>query len=900
MFRRKKRTNQDFSNEIQAHIQLEADRLQQEQGLSAEEALGRARRAFGNVTRSSEEFYESSRWIWFDHLAKDVRFALRQMKREPVATAIIVLSLALGIGVNTAIFSLADQALLRALPVEKPSELVQLDWNGPFVGTGMGSVGIGSLIPYLMYKELQASNDVFSGMFASSSWDVHLASGDRAEPAAVEIVTGSYFTTLGVRPTLGRLIDEADDLKPDAHPVAVLSYGYWRNRLGGDPGAVGKQVRVNGFPMTVIGVAEQSFHGIDWSMAPAMWVPMMEKIRVTPGWSGLDERRTRFLHVFGRLRPGMTREQAQARLQPWFKAYLRADTERTGWPQITQAQMHEYLGASLDLLPGGRGPWFMRRIIEKPVLILLAGTAMILLLACLNVANLSLARALARRRTIALRTALGASRARVLAEQIVESALLAAVGCAAGALFAPAVIRAMLSFMPQLSAGDVALSTSLDLRVLAFALVATAVAAILSGAAPALYAASVHPIDSLKTQSTSVAGGLAFRKTLVVGQFALALLLLVGAGLFARTLATLRAQGPGFPTANLLMFRLAPSEDGYDGAESKLLFRRVLARVQSLPEVERAGLARWEMLRAGGWDNPVTIVSHRRFVTRDSIAMNAVTPAFFDTIGVAVTRGRMFTEADSTPGEKWALRSAIVNQEFVRQYFQGDDPVGARLGIGDQADNPADLTIVGVVSNFHDHDLREPRPQVYFPLWERSVDEGTFYVRWRGSADSAARSIRAVVREMNAALPVLSLRTLDDQLDRMLTLERMLATLAGGFAAVATVLSMIGLYGILSFSAGRRTKEIGIRLALGARPWSARGLILKEAALLAFAGGAIALPASWVLGRLVESQLYGVRPMDLTTIMIAGVILAFVCLAASAVPARRAGSISPMNALRDE
>ncbi len=835
----------------------------------------------------------------FGSILRDLRFASRKLVQSPGVTAAIVVSLALGIGFNTAIFSLADQALVRTLPITEPERLVQLDWNGRFVGNGMGNVGIGSLIPYPLYRDLREENEIFEDMLGRAPADVHLAIGNESEPASVEIVTGSYFPTLGVRPALGRLLDDTDDLQVDAHPVVVLSYDYWQSRVGGDPSIVGKTTRINGYPMTVIGVAEQGFRGMDWFQSPALWVPMMMKSRVTPVWSGLDERRARFMHAFGRLKPGMGRERAKAGLQPWFKAYLHADTEREGWPQLTEQQTSEYLGSTLDLLPGGQGDTFLRSyIIEKPILILVAATSLILLLACLNVANLSLAKALARRRETALRTALGASRQRILAEQLIESAVLASAGCLAGALLAPPIIRAMLSFLPQFYAAGPALSADLDIRVLLFAAGVTALTTILSGAAPALYAASVRPVTALKEQASSIAGGLGFRKALVVGQFALALILLIGAGLFAQTLGTLRALGPGFSTANLLMFRLSPLNDGYSVPESKPLVRRVLAEVQALPDVEHAGVLRMEMLRLGGWSNPVTVQSDQRIVT-EVLGMNAVTPGFFQALAAPITRGRDFNERDSRDDSRWVLRSAIVNEEFVKQYLPNVDPVGARLGIGGRPETVAGAEVVGVVKTFHNFGLREPEPLVFFSLWEISVDGGTFYVRSRSSSE-AAGSIRAAVRRIDPSLTVHSLRSVDDQLDRLLTTERMLATLACAFAVLATFLAMIGLYGVLSFSAAQRTKEIGIRLALGSPRWAASGLIVQEAAVLALVGVGIALPVSWALGRLIETQLFGVRPMDAATIAGAAAVLAVVCIAASAAPARKAGSVSPLEALRNE
>jgi predicted permease len=895
-----KRHDEDFRDEIEAHVELEADRLVEEEGLERTQALDAARRAFGNMTSSRERFYWARRWMWLDLFARDVRYAARRLRRSPVSSLTVVLSLALGIGATTAIFSLADQALIRALPVAAPERLVQLQWNGAFMGNGMGSVGTGHLVPYLLHRELRTENDVFEDMFARSPADIHLTVGDTSEPVTAEIVTGSYFPTLGVRPVLGRLLTDDDDRVPDAHPVVVLSHDYWRSRFGADPNVVGAQVRVNDFPMTVVGVAEQGFRGMDWGAVPALWVPVMMKSKVTPGMGGLVERRGRFLHVFGRLKAGVSREQAQARLQPWFKAYLAADTEREGWLGGTEQQMHRYMGSSLDLLPAASGPSHLSWEIEQPVLILLAASAMILLLACLNVANVSLARALAARRATAMRVALGASRRRVATAHFFESALLAAAGCAVGCLLAPSVSHVLLSYLPQQGAGAVALSADLDLRVLAFALTAAAITTLVSGSAPALYAASIGPMEALKRQSSSVTAGLGLRRALVIGQFALALVLLIGAGLFARTLATLRAQGPGFPTTNLVMFGVEPLSDGYDVDEAKPAIRRILAELRALPDVERAGVGLCEMLAGGGWDSAVTLVeADRRSVTED-MGLNAVSPGYFETLGVRVTRGRDFAEHDARDDSDFAPRSAIVNEEFVRRYLSEVEPLGARVGFGDEPSTVADIEVVGVVTTFQDFGLRGPEPQVFVPLWEDSAGEGTFYVRTRGSSLEVARSVRAAVDRVDPKLTILSPRTIDDQLDRLLTKERMLTTLAVAFAAVATLLAMIGLYGVLSFSAASRTKEVGIRLALGATRWDAMWLVVREAATLVAIAIVIALPAIWALGRLVESQLFGVSPLDLATIVGAAAVLAFVCLGASAIPARRAGLVDPLDALRSE
>ena len=898
MIRKTDRADDDFAEEVRAHIELEADQLIAE-GMAPDQAMGTARRAFGNVTRTRERFYESNRRLWLDHLLRDTHRAFRQMRLAPVSTAIILASLALGIGLNTAIFSLADQALIRTLPVRAPEELVQLDWNGEFVGTGRGSVGHGSLLPFPLYKELKADNQTFVDMFARTSGEVHLRAVDRSEVVDAEIVTGSYFSTLGIRPALGRLIGPADDQAAGAHPLAVLSYDHWQRRFGGDPSVLGTQVRMNGHPMMIVGVAQAGFRGTDWSTPASLWVPMTMMAQATDGWSGLELRRSRFSHVFARLKPGVTREGAAAALQPWFRNYLVADTEHESWPAVTESRKAAFLASELDLLSGARGQSALRAAIQQPMLILLCATALVFLLACLNVANLSLARALAGRRATALRSALGASRWRIVAERMIDCGVLAATGCALGAALVPFVSRGALAFLTQQGTGRLAIETGLDVRVLLFAVSVAALSILISGAAPAFYAASVQPVVALKAQASGNPVGLGVRKVLVVGQFALALILLVGAGLFVRSLGSLRAQGPGFSTTNLLMFNIRPENDGIPLREVKPLVRDLMTSLRDLPETEQVGVASLEILSGGGMNLEVTVEASERIVT-ESISMNTVSRGFFESLGTPVFAGRDFDRRDAFDGSGWNQRSAIVNQAFVERYLGDTEPIGVRFGLGDGTDVVPDIEIIGVVPTFRDRDFRVDRPLIFFSLWEAFMGKGTFHVRTRTPSHLAARSIRATVERIAPTLTVLSMRTLDDQLDRKLSNERMLAALATGFAVVALLLAAIGLYGVLSFSAELRTKEIGIRLALGAKPWSAGSLIVREALMLTGAGLAIAFPVAYALGRLVENQLFGVRPADLPTFTAAGFSLTLVCLVASLQPARQAWSTDPLESLRRE
>jgi predicted permease len=827
------------------------------------------------------------RWLY------DLAHAGRGLLRHRAFSLVALLSIGLGVGANAAIFSLADQALFRTLPVRKPEELVLLSWKGAFIGSGWGS---GDLLSHPLYRDLKAENQVFDGVFGRHPTTVHLTVENVAEPVTAEIVTGSYFGVLGVQPAIGRLIEESDDVTPGAHPVIAVSFEYWQNRFGGRRDVVGQKVLVNNHPMTVLGVAAAGFRGIDWGEVPSIWIPTMMKRQATPEFDWLDDRRGRWLHVFGRLKPGVTAEKARAGLQPWFKAMLDADTKREGWPAVTEEQRRQFLAASLDVLPAAQGRSDLRGRLERPLLVLLAATSLVLLLACLNVANLSLARAFAARRETALRLALGASRGRIARRTLIECGLLAVGGSVLGVLLVPIVTGVLVSFLPS----DAALSTALSPRIFSFALAAALATGLVFGLIPALHAGRAEPALALKEQSASVAAGLGIRKVLVAAQIALALVLLVGAGLFVRTLSNLRARGPGFVTTNLLSFRVDPTRAGHGPAQSKRLMRDLLASLRSLPEVESASISGAGLLTGGSWNTRLTIEPGRRVTTDDVVHCNPVSAGFFRSLGVPLTSGRDFDERDAREALEPAFRSAIVNESFARRYFGGQSPLGARLGLGNRPDTRADIEIVGVVKTFSYRGLRAAEDQAYFPFFEGPIYAGGFYVRTRARSEAAFASIRAVARRLDPGLPISELRTLDDQLDRALVNERLLATLASGFGVVAVSIAVIGIYGVMSFVVSRRTREIGIRLALGASRRAALWLVLRDAAVMAAAGIALALPAVWALGRLVESQLFGVQAMDGRTIAAATALVAFVALAASAVPARRAACVSPTEALRYE
>ena len=834
----------------------------------------------------------------------ELRLALRGLLRDKGFALTAVLSIGLGVGANTAIFSLVNQALFRLLPVREAERLVLLNWRGSFIGKGWGS---SNLMSYPFYRDLRDQTDVFDGVFGRAPTTVTFALDGGAEMVSAEIVTGSYFKVLGVRALAGQTIDESDDDQPGAHPVVMLSADYWRNHLGSRDDIIGHTVLVNTHPMTVIGIADAGFRGIDWGEVPSLWIPTMMKRQATPDFDWLLDRRGRWLHVFGRLKPGMTAEQGKAALQPWFKSMLQADTEREDWPRVSETQLRRYFESSLEVLPAARGRSDLRGRIERPLVVLLAATTLVLLLACLNVANLYLARGFARRRETALRLALGASRGRIVRELLVQSGMLAAAGALLGVAIAPGVIHALLSFLPQ-GVAAVDLSADIDPAVFTFAFAAALVTAVLFSVAPAFRAARAEPSLTLKEESSTVSAGIGLRKALVVGQIALALVLLIGAGLFVRTLSSLRSKGPGFKPTDLIALRIDTVRNGYAESDSRRLIRNLRDTMQAIPGVEHVALSVAELLSGGSWNQQVTIDAGRRFPTDGVVHCNAVTPGFFETLGVPLVAGRDFVarDADETTSATDAVmgpsrfRVAIINESLARRYFGDRNPVGAHLGLGNQPDTKTDIEIVGVVRTFSYRGIRETEDQAFFPFFHMHVNGAMFWIRTRVAATSMFGSIRAAIHDVNPALPIVTMRTMDDQVDRALANERLLAMLATGFAGLATLLALVGVYGVMSFVVSHRTREIGIRVALGSSRGRAVWLILSEAIVMLACAVAIALPAAWSLGRLLESQLFGVHATDWPTAAGAAILVGCVALTASALPVRRATAISPIQALRTE
>ena len=755
---------------------------------------------------------------------------------------------------------------------------------------------------YPMCRDLQTQTQFFDGVFCRHPTTVNLSVGAEHRPVLAEIVSGSYFPVLGVRPRLGRLIAESDDLHRDAHPVVVLSHDYWTNFLGSAPDIVGRKVLVNNHPMTVLGVAEAGFSGMDVGEAAALWVPAMMKRQVTPDWDRLLDRRTRWMHVFGRLKPGVSAQSAMTGLQPWFKSVLESDRQLEGFPRTTPEQLRSFLGSYLELTPASRGRSNMRRTMEAPLWVLLAGTSLLVLLACSNVASLLLARGAARGREVVTRLALGASRGRIANQLLIESLVISLAGGFLGVATAPAVSAALLSFLPE-DVAHASLSSDLDARVLLFTFLISIATGALCGTAPAFQAGRLPLITALRERAPT-GGGVRLRRALVVGQIAFTLILLIGAGLFLQTVSRLYDKGPGFERDRLLVFQIEAAKSGYDNAAGSRLMLQLLDAVRSTPGVASASIGGHMFLSGGSWNTSMTIDFKERRTTDRPVHCSPVTPAFFTTLGARLIAGRDFDDrgpsdqtSDQTPPR---FRSAIVNASFARRYFGDASPIGHRIGFGTRPDTKTNVEIVGVVGDFSYRGIREETEQAFFPYLDNPFSAGTFYVRTHEKPENAFAVIRGTVAKIDPTLPILSLRTIETQIARSLTTERMMATLSSGFGAIALLLSAIGLYGVMSFIVTQRRREIGVRLALGATRGAALWLVVQDALIMVSSGVAIGLLAGWALGRVISGQLFGVAPIHAPTIALATSLLAAVALAAAMVPAWRAASVSPTEALYAE
>ena len=832
-------------------------------------------------------------------MLQDLRYGLRMLIKHKGFTAVAVLSLALGIGANTAIFSLIDTVLLKALPVQNPERLV-LFGNANSAGITIGFPNSSwDLFSYPFYREARKRSEVFSDVAAIHSFPSRVhgivnASGSLVDQEQInaQMVSGTYFSVLGVNAIGGRTFTAEDDVVPGGHPVVVASHSWWQRRFGGDPSAIGKTITIGETSYTIIGVTPRDFFGTTVGESPDIWVPLSMEEQLPPHFKGLNEQNFQSLYLIGRLKDNVNVEQAGAEINLLFKQIL---NENSG-PQPSPERVQDIQQARIDLTPAGRGLSELRREFSLPLKILMAVVGVVLLIACANVANLLMARATARHQELVVRVALGAGRGRIIRQLLTESVLLAALGGTAGILlgsWGSHLLILMVSSGPQPLPIDVAP----DARVLGFTLAVSLFSALVFGTLPAFRASRIELSSSLRSNKGAAAaltrGPLG--KVLLVSQVALSLLLLVGAGLFVRTLINLQSVDTGFSQQDVLLFQIDTDSVGYK-ADSRLvkLYSDVEDRVKSIPGVRGAAFSMFAF-NQGGWTSPASTRSGSAAEqTNQWIRNNSVGPDFFNAMGLRLLEGRQFGPQDTETSPK----VSVISEAMARHFFPGSSAVGKRFGRGGP-EHGEDIEVIGVIKDAKYGDLmEEPKPMAYYPYSQAINYLSNFEVGYSGDSRGVVTEIRRAIKEVNSQLPIVEVVTMSEHVARSLVQQKLIARLSSFFGALALLLACIGLFGIMSYAVARRTNEIGIRMALGADRGDVLWLVMREGLVPVLIGVAIGIPAALAGVRFISSLLFGLTPTDPLTISLATVLLVGVAALAGYIPARKASRIDPMAALR--
>lgn len=872
---RRKTVEGELDDELRFHVERQTE-AHIRAGMTPEEARQRARLQFGGLEQVKEQCRDARGVAFIESLFQDLRYGLRVLGASPGFTAVAVLSLALGIGANTAIFSLMDAVLLKTLPVKDPQQLVQViaTWPG----------GWQSNVPWPVFEQIRRSPQSFSGVFAFYPRWLNLRADGGAERVLAQTVSGDYYSTLGVPAHLGRTLTSADEAQADSSPAVVLSYAFWARRFGGDPAVVGKTVYLNGTAAIIIGVTPPDFFGADRAASPDITIPLGSREWYSQVW------------IMARLKPGVSAHQAEAEVDVCLQHAL--EFIRPHLKDEPARDREHFLSKRGGLLPADKGAAGLGLRYSEPLEVLIALTGLVLLIACANVANLLLARSAARSNEIGLRLAIGAGRGRLIRQLLTESMLLSVAGAALGVLFAFWVHRLLVGLLIGESA-PTTLDFRVDYRVLAFTAGVSVLSGLLFGLAPALRATRLDLVSTLKRERRPAGAGfrLGLAKALLIGQVAASLLLLIGAGLFVRTLRNLRALDPGFSPESVLLVSVDAAQSGRHGAALSGLYGELIRRVEALPGVRSASLAGNDAF-GGGWSKTVWIQG-RQYAPGENqnCPFNVVGPKFFATVGVPVLMGREFGLHDHLNSPK----VAIVNETFARKYWPGENPLGRRFGDQGPASG-GKYEVIGVVKDTRYGSLRgQIPPMVYHALLQQDEQDWfTLHTRTAGSPARMVSRIRQEIQAIDRNLPVYDVRTLTDQVSRSLRRERMFATLSSFFGLLALVLTCVGLYGVIAYAVARRTNEIGVRMALGAERSDVLWMVLRETLLLVLSGAAIGVPAALAATGAIKKMLFGLTATDPATIAVATAVLIAVGVFAGYLPARRAASLDPTAALRHE
>ncbi|MCL4812524.1 MAG: ABC transporter permease [Vicinamibacteraceae bacterium] len=828
----------------------------------------------------------------------NVKLAFRTLLRTPFVTLVAIASLGLGIGATAGIYSLFNQLLVRPLPVPAAHELVNLTAPGPKPGSqSCNNAGDCDVVfSYPMYRDLERQQDVLWGLAAHRAFGANLAARGQTESSEGMLVSGNYFQILGLTPAAGRLFSPQDDRTVGGEPIAVLSHAYWRRRFDQSLDVLNSPITVNGQVLTVVGVAPAGFTGTTLGTSPDIFVPITLRARLEPGFNGFDNRRSYWAYLFGRLKPGVTMDQARAALNVPYRAIL-TEVEAPLQRGMSDQTMARFKTKDIGLEPGQRGQSSVPAETKTPLMLLLGVTVLVLLIACANIANLLLARSVARGGEMAIRLSIGASRRHLFVQLLTESLVLAACGGLAGVAIAYGTLRFMAWLLPPDAAGMV--NFSLDTAALTSTAIITVATGVAFGLVPALHATRANLASALKGQSGQPSGARAaarFRTTLATVQMAFAMTLLVAAGLFTRSLFNVARVDLGLDADRLVTFAVSPELNGYTAEQSMQLFERLEDELAAQPGVVGVSASMIPLLAGNNWGSDVSVEGFTSGPDIDANArFNELGPAYFRTLGVPMLAGREFTRADVLDAPK----VAIVNQQFAKKFNLGANPVGKRMAVGGRE---LDIEIVGLVRDVKYSEVKDPVPAMFFIPFrqDRGIGGLAFYVRAAGDPDPVLAAVPRLVAQLDPNLPVEDLRTMHEQVRQNVFLDRFVTMLSIAFASLATLLAAIGLYGVLAYTVAQRTRELGLRMALGAAPAHVRGLIIRQVGRMTLVGGLVGLAAAAWTGRAAEAVLYELRGWDPVVLVTAGTLLTAVALGAGFIPALRASRVDPMTALRYE